>query len=373
MNESEVERLRSELDQIDRELVSLAARRQAVVSGIGKAKRSTGQGTRDFRREKAVMEHARSIAAQQGLEPGTAESLMHVLIQASLTHQEQDRLAASSRGGGKTALVIGGGGRMGRWFADFLAGQGYGIMIADPSGPVEGYGWIGDWKLSPLDESLIVVATPLRTADLILNELANRRPSGLVVEIGSLKSPLKSGLQALAESGVAVASLHPMFGPDTRLLSGRHVVVVDTGDTGAADAAGDLFADTMAEIVMMTLEEHDRLIAWILGLSHALNIGFFSALTASAEQAPRLARMGSTTFDRQLDVAARVASENPDLYWEIQALNPFGKEVLESLENSVSELRAHVQTGDAEGFTAMMTRGRDYLAGLADAASGRAG
>jgi chorismate mutase/prephenate dehydrogenase len=371
MNEGEVERLRSELDEIDRQLVSLAARRQAVVSGIGKAKQSAGRGTRDFRREKAVMEHARQVAREQGLEPGTAESLMQVLIQASLTHQEQDRLAASSRGGGKTALVIGGTGRMGRWFADFLAGQGYGITIADPAGPVEGHAWLSDWTLSPLDESLIVVATPLRIADRILHALAERSPSGLVVEIGSLKAPLKRGLAALAAAGVAAASLHPMFGPDTRLLSGRHVIVVDAGDGAAAAAAGDLFADTMAEVVTMDLDEHDRLIAWILGLSHALNIGFFSALTASAEQAPRLARMGSTTFDRQLDVAARVAAENPDLYWEIQALNPFGGEVLKALEEAVSRLRAHVQAGDAAGFTAMMTRGRDYLAGLADAAAGR--
>ena len=34
------------------------------------------------------------VAREQGLEPATAESLMQVLIQASLTHQEQDRLAA---------------------------------------------------------------------------------------------------------------------------------------------------------------------------------------------------------------------------------------------------------------------------------------
>jgi len=41
--------------------------------------------------------------------------------------------------------------------------------------------------------------------------------------------------------------------------------------------------------------------------------------------------MSSTTFDAQLDVAARVAGENPDLYYEIQSLNAYGEESLRAL------------------------------------------
>src|SRR5688500_19740217 len=46
----------------------------------------------------------------------------------------------------------------------------------------------------------------------------------------------------------------------------------------ALDQARGLFASTMAELVVVELEEHDRLIAFVLGLSHALNIAFFTAL-----------------------------------------------------------------------------------------------
>ena len=41
----------------------------------------------------------------------------------------------------------------------------------------------------------------------------------------------------------------------------------------------------------MGLDEHDRLIAYVLGLSHALNIAFFTALADSGEAAPRLAKL----------------------------------------------------------------------------------
>ena len=69
-----------------------------------------------------------------------------------------------------------------------------------------------------------------------------------------------------------------MFGPDTQLLSGRHVIFIDLGDQAALQEAQALFAPTMAERVVMGLDEHDRLIAYVLGLSHALNIAFFTAL-----------------------------------------------------------------------------------------------
>ena len=82
-----------------------------------------------------------------------------------------------------------------------------------------------------------------------------------------------------------------MFGPDTELLSGRHVIFVDLGHAGALESARELFAHTMAEQVVMSLDDHDRLIAYVLGLSHALNIAFFTALAESGEAAPRLARM----------------------------------------------------------------------------------
>jgi chorismate mutase/prephenate dehydrogenase len=117
----------------------------------------------------------------------------------------------------------------------------------------------------------------------------------------------------------------------------------------------------MAEQVVMSLDEHDRLIAYVLGLSHALNIAFFTALAESGEAAPRLAQLSSTTFDAQLDVATRVAQESPELYFEIQSLNDYGAESLEALAKAVERLRTAVLARDRDAFSALMTRGREYL------------
>ena len=185
----------------------------------------------------------------------------------------------------------------------------------------------------------------------------------MVFDLGSLKSPVRAGLAALVAAGVKATSLHPMFGPSTELLSGRHVVFIDLGNAEALAAARALFAPTMAEQVVMSLEEHDRLIAYVLGLSHALNIAFFTALAESGEAAPKLARMSSTTFDAQLDVATIVSEESPELYYEIQALNDYGAESLQALSEAVDRLRTAVVGRDFATFRALMEQGQAYLKG----------
>jgi chorismate mutase/prephenate dehydrogenase len=362
--------LRSELTALDARLLELVARRQELSAHVASVKRATGRATRDFAREREVILRGRTQAAELGISPDLAEALLEQLIRSSLTTQEQARVAAQGTGSGKSALVIGGRGKMGGWFADFLASQGFAVTIADPAGAAPGYDHLADWQDHPLDTDLIVLATPLGATAEVLLELARRRPPGLIFDLGSLKTPLRSGLEALVQAGARVTSLHPMFGPDTELLSGRHVIFIDLGHAGALAEAQELFAATMAERVVMELDEHDRLIAYVLGLSHALNIAFFTALAQSGEAAPRLARLSSTTFDAQIEVASRVAAESPELYFEIQSLNEHGGESLLALERALAQLLDAVKRRDAQAFAALMNRGRAYFDVRAQARAG---
>jgi chorismate mutase/prephenate dehydrogenase len=353
--------LRDRLTRLDAELLALVATRQRLSEEVARAKRSTGHPTRDFQRERDVLMNARAAAERLGLTPALADSLLRLLIRSSLATQEQAQVAAHGQGAGRRALVIGGHGKMGAWFVEFLDSQGFEVEIADPAGAIGSRAHRSDWQADELAHDVIVVATPLGITAAILEQLARHRPPGLVFDIGSLKTPLRSGLEALREAGVRVASMHPMFGPDTDLLSGRHIIHVDVGRPDAVADAQGLFASTMVEQVVTTLEDHDRLIAYVLGLSHAVNIAFFTALAESGEAAPRLARLSSTTFDAQLAVASLVASESPALYFEIQALNHYGAESLAALADAVARLQALVAGKDAAGFSRLMRRGQAYL------------
>ena len=359
---SDLESLRTQLGAIDREIIGLLARRQEISAQVGRYKHHAGIPSRDFAQEVRVIGRARAQAEKAGLPGELAESIVRLLINASLSRQERVRLQARGQGQGRRALVVGGGGKMGRWFCEFLSSQGFEVTVADPRETPRKLPRVSDWRDAPGDFDLTVIAAPVEVSARILAEMAQARRAGLIFDIASIKHPVKDVLRGMASDGLKVASIHPMFGPDTDLLSGCHILLMDVGAPGAATAAAELFAGTMVEILRVPVDEHDRLIAWVLGVSHAINLAFIHALEESGQQAPTLARMSSTTFDAQLAVAQAVAKDNPRLYFEIQRLNPHGAEVLGELVATVEKLSGLVRDGKEAEFVRMMESGRRYLA-----------
>lgn len=357
----DIESLRDELLELDREILACVKRRRDLARNIGARKSALGFPTRDFTQEKVVHQRARALGDELGLSADLTRRLMSLLIQDSLAVQERDRMQEQGVGDGRRALVVGGAGRMGRWMVRFLDSLGFRVEIADPAGGVEGFAHLARWQDSSLDQDIIVVATTLRASRQVLGELAASPPPGLIFDIGSLKSPLREPLLELAGAGARVTSVHPMFGPDTVLLSGRHVIFVDLGVPEATREARRLFDPTMATQVEMDLESHDRLIAQVLGLSHALNIAFLTALSGSGEASDRLSRISSTTFDNQLAVAGGVTRDNPQLYFEIQHLNDFGLDALDGLVAATERVRDTVKSGDEQAFVELMRSGRRYI------------
>jgi len=356
-----LDKLRKSLSDVDRRIVALIADRQRIVAEIGKTKQASGRATRDFAREKDVIDMGRTHAEELGIDPDVVEGLLAQLIRTSLASQERDRVIAEGKGDGRTALIIGGGGKMGGWFENFFASQGFATTIADRA-VEDSPGQFHNWTDAGVDYDVIVVAAPLAVSGRILAQLAVLKPKGLIFDIGSLKTPLIDGLQELKDAGCKVTSIHPMYGPDTRLLSGRHLIVCDVGVPEATRDAKELFGATMVEQLDMSLEDHDRLIAYVLGLSHALNIAFFTALAESGEAAPELAKLSSTTFDSQLLVSEAVARDNPYLYFEIQNLNKFGLDPLDALCEAANRIRETVASGKEQEFVDLMQKGREYFA-----------
>ena len=129
-----LDELRRGLNELDRQLLTLIAERQRVSREVARVKRETGYPTRDYQRERTVIMGARSAAAKLGVSPDLAESLMRMLIRSSLATQEQISVATQGTGSGHRALVIGGCGKMGGWFVDFMASQGFTVDVSDTAG-----------------------------------------------------------------------------------------------------------------------------------------------------------------------------------------------------------------------------------------------
>jgi chorismate mutase/prephenate dehydrogenase len=129
---------------------------------------------------------------------------------------------------------------------------------------------------------------------------------------------------------------------------------VDTGNSEALAEARALFAHTAADCVEVSLDEHDEVMAWVLGLSHLVNIAFASALAESGEAVPLLRQISSSTFNAQLKVAAQVVSENPHLYYEIQQGNRMTGDVVDHFRRVFDKLARSVREQDEDSWTLAM-------------------
>ncbi len=362
MNSNKLTELRQRLDDIDEQIIALIAERQFNVELIGNVKLDTKSPTRDYGREKQVIDHIRISAEQRQLNPDIAQKIFELIIETSLSKQEIQKVKNSGYGHNKKALIIGGNGKMGQWFAHFLSEQNFAVEINDTQALVDQKNFVADITTTELDHDFIIVATPIQTSADVLQQLQTLKPTGIIMDISSIKTPLRRSLRGLIDKGCRVVSIHPMFGPNIQLLSNKHIIFIDMGDADALQQAKELFSPTMATRIEMKFEDHDRLISYILGLSHLLNIAFITVLAESGEAAEALAGLSSTTFDAQWNIAEKVTQENPSLYYEIQKLNHYNPTIINALADTVDRLNQIIHQGQQQAFVNLMEQAKNYMA-----------
>jgi chorismate mutase/prephenate dehydrogenase len=346
-NDSDI--LREQIRLLDLELVRRAAERVELARRMGELKRQRNLATVDYSQERIVLDRARAAAQERGLDPRVVEGLFAGLISASVSAQEEDRLRVAAFGAGKSAVVVGGAGRMGRWMRRFLADQGFTTHTIDPA--VEPEDDASAWRELP-SADLVVCSTPPAVTAGLYWDWSGKPPAGVVVDIASIKTPLMEPIRALQEAGGRVASIHPMFGPSTLLLRDADVVICDTGDSQATSTVERLFEPTTARLVRLPLADHDRIMADLLSLAHATAIAFALALPESEHP------VRSTTFHALESLAALVVRESPEVYYEIQAGNPYSLEALERLRLALDRIVEAVQGRNAKGFRMLFDEGQ---------------
>ncbi|MBI4475713.1 MAG: prephenate dehydrogenase/arogenate dehydrogenase family protein [Acidobacteria bacterium] len=349
MPDQTLELLRDRIRQLDLELLARVAERVRLAREVGEIKRQLKRSTIDYAQEREVFERARAGARERGLDPAVAEDLFATLIRASVAVQDEDSLRIAAVGAGKRAVIVGGAGRMGRWLGRFLSAQGYTTGALDPAAESSER----EWARGALpDADLVVCSTPPGATAALYLEWLSSPPRGVVVDIASIKTLLIEPIRALQQAGGRVASIHPMFGPSTVLLRDADVVICDTGDAETTAAVEKLFTPTTAHIVRMPLADHDRIMADLLSLAHATAIAF--ALSLPETDHP----VRSTTFQALATLAAAVVRESPDVYYEIQAMNPHSATALERLRGAIDRIVESVTAQDAAGFTALLEEGQ---------------
>lgn len=357
-----LEKLRGEIAEIDREIARAIEARLELARSIAEQKAADQEPTRDFGVEAQVLARWREELRRASVVPARAEALARWLIEESVRVQQEARAEISvDRSGSADIAIVGGAGAMGSWLAEFFEDAGHRVAVVDPRAGPSSRPTISDVETALDRVDVMVFATPIRSTAPLLRRVLERESNALIFDVLSVKAPVAPLLTSAAAAGRRVTSVHPMFGPSARTLSGRNLLIVSCGHPEADLAAKALFERSALSISEIPIDRHDLLIAESLGLAHAVNLLFLSALSSDPATPHELAQAASTTFHRQSSLAASVVREGAELYLDIQALNPHSWGVYQEMRIALDRLAQIVERHDLPAFAELLESGRAKL------------
>lgn len=257
--------------------------------------------------------------------------------------------------------IIGGSGKMGRWFARHLLAEGDEVVISGrtESKVMEARRELGVDAASSVEAvkgaDVILLSVPIETFEDIVAELGPHiQPEQVVVDVTSVKVMPVAAMHRHLKTRLVLGT-HPLFGPGAKGITGQNFVLTPTNneERTLAEKVRDYLETRGARVSLMTPEEHDDKMAVILGLSHFIAVVAADTLISSNKIA-QPTTLGGITYKVLLTLVESVISENPELYASIQMNLPGVAEIEALFQEKVAEWAEMVRKKDRGAFMRQM-------------------
>jgi prephenate dehydrogenase len=260
----------------------------------------------------------------------------------------------------KTIAIIGVGGKMGEWFANYFLEKDFEVIGYDSENEIKTKSVIKANSLvaGVLKAEYVLLCTPTRRTPEIIRLIAKEmKRESYLIEISSQKSKTAVAL-AKMPSKVNPICIHPMFGPGIKKIHGQHIISIPIKDAKKElSVAKSLFPD--ANFVTIDAIEHDKKIAVILGLTHLINLAFANIL-AKDDKISLTEKMSGTTFKAQKILTESIMTESPELIETIIS-NPEIRRVAEEFWKDIGRLLTSIQEGKSEEILTYIRSAQERL------------
>jgi prephenate dehydrogenase len=247
----------------------------------------------------------------------------------------------------KKIAIIGVNGKMGQWFANYFHKIGFEVIGFDTKDEgMEKFVTKGNSLVGAiLKTDYVLLCTPTKNTPEIIRLIAKEMQRGsYLIEISSQKFKTAQTLLK-TPSRVNPICIHPMFGPGTKNIDGKNIIIIPIKDAKKELSVTKLLFPK-ANFVTIDAPEHDKKIAVILGLTHLINIAFANIL-AKDEKISLTEKMSGTTFKAQKILCESILTESPELIETIIS-NPEVRRFGEAFWKDVGKLLTDSQEGKSE-------------------------
>ncbi len=190
--------------------------------------------------------------------------------------------------------IIGGAGKMGRWFANLLSSKGYIVGIYDKNEVKAkelasrlNVGVHESLEVLVKKSDVIIISVLPRTVPHIIKRVKHvlmeeDLENKVVFDITTFKGDIVE-LYKTFPRRCKVSSVHPLFGPRAESVNKYSVIIVPIpGREGDSIIIADFFQNLGFKVRIVDFRVHDRIIAFTIGISYAIGVSLAS-LTISLD------------------------------------------------------------------------------------------
>jgi len=209
---------------------------------------------------------------------------------------------------------------------------------------------------------VVLLSVPIDNFEEVVEQISPYTHQGQsIIDITSIKvSPVETMHQHI-KTGVVLGT-HPMFGPGASDIVNQNFILTPTSEeeTALAQKIREYLEERGARATMMTPNEHDEMMAVILGLSHFIAIVSADTLL-SFDRLREMETMGGSTYKVLLTLVGSVISEDPEFYASLQMNLPQMTEIEELFHRSSETWANIVRNKDRQEFVNRMNTLKNRL------------
>lgn len=361
MSAVDLENVRSKIDAIDKEIISLLKRRQDLVIKAASCKKALGVSAYSHEREAFVIDNCEKLAREYDLPKGLLSDIMKRVLRESykLCSNTDFNYPHCLKTDGDV-VIVGGNGGMGRIFSDYFEKSGYKVFSFGHRG----------WDKAPeylKNAKIVIVSVPIDiTIDIIKQLSPMLREDQILCDFTSVKAPIVEAMMKYHKG--PVLGLHPMFGPDVKSLVKQVVVTVPERDEKASEFLVEQLRIWGANICRCSAKEHDRAMSIIQALRHFSTYGYGNFLSEIAPNLDKLKDLSSPIYRLELMMVGRLFAQDPRLYADIIMSSKQNYELIENFVNSLQEQLKVIKEADVDIFTERFLNVRKYFGDFSEEA-----
>ena len=341
-----LERVRAEIDAIDRDLAALVVRRLEAVREIAEAKRRTGLAVCDPTREEAILD-AVGASAGDGFSD-EVKTVFRALFELAKSRQRA-QLANTAKAGDLTLAIVGMGLIGGSFYKAGLR-AGYDVV------PLHH----GEHAGLERADVVFVCLPPDVIVPWIRDHASAFKTGATVIDICGVKTAICRELAALPKAGWRFVGGHPMAGKEATgfanstadLFIGKSMVLCPPTPEADVSALRRLFHSLgFAQVVVTTPERHDEMIAFTSQLGHVI--------ASAYAQDPRVADSVGFSAGSFANMS-RIATIDPETWAALYlADRPALLRVLDDFLGRLSTFRAALDARDESALKAFIAAGAE--------------